>query len=79
MKTNKIFIKIVTLSLISMGIIYASILIEVKNTLPHVPYCEMEIEQLQREVERHSENGDLPFDMGLELIKRWSTQSKKEN
>jgi hypothetical protein len=32
----------------------------------------MSTPQLQKEVERLSIEGKLPFEMGLELIKRWS-------
>ncbi len=35
-------------------------------------YTTMSTAQLQEEIERRSENGDLTFAMGLELIKRWS-------
>ena len=37
-----------------------------------IGYDEMTTEVLQLEVERHSKMGDLPFDLGKELIKRWS-------
>ena len=35
-------------------------------------YKHMSTAQLQEEVERRSINGNLSFDMGLELMKRWS-------
>jgi len=54
------------------GIIYATRLVELNNTFPEVSYQEMDIEELQKEVERLSQNGDLPFPMGMELIKRWA-------
>jgi len=37
-------------------------------------YKHMSTAQLQEEVERRSINGNLSFDMGLELIKRWSNK-----
>ncbi len=37
-------------------------------------YKHMSTAQLQEEVERRSLNGNLSFDMGLELIKRWSNK-----
>ncbi len=37
-------------------------------------YKQMSTAQLQEEVERRSINGNLSFDMGLELIKRWSNK-----
>lgn len=36
-------------------------------------YNTMTTQQIQFEVEKHSTNGDLPFELGLELIKRWTT------
>lgn len=35
-------------------------------------YQSMSTERLQKEVEKHSQNGNLSFAMGQELIKRWS-------
>ena len=35
-------------------------------------YITMSTEQLQEEVEKHSIKGDLSFNMGMELIRRWS-------
>lgn len=35
-------------------------------------YTTVSTAQLQEEIERRSENGDLSFAMGIELIKRWS-------
>ena len=32
----------------------------------------MTTEEIQIEVEKHSNNGKLSFDLGLELIKRWT-------
>ena len=37
-----------------------------------VHYDEMSTEMIQFEVEKHSQNGDLPFHLGKELIKRWT-------
>ena len=48
---------------------------EISNSLTeNVSYKHMSTTQLQEEVERRSINGDLSFDMGLELIKRWSNK-----
>ncbi|HEY9129742.1 MAG TPA: hypothetical protein VIN02_07900 [Sulfurovum sp.] len=48
---------------------------EISNSLTeNVSYKHMSTAQLQEEVERRSINGDLSFDMGLELIKRWSNK-----
>jgi len=35
-------------------------------------YYAMSTEDIQMEVEKHSAEGDLPFELGLELIKRWT-------
>lgn len=35
-------------------------------------YTTMSTAQLQKEVERRSENGEVTFAMGMELMKRWS-------
>ncbi len=75
MKINKTLTKIFTLSLMTVSIIYASRLMQLNNTLPQKTYHEMDLTELQKEVELRSQNGDLPFEMGLELIKRWSTES----
>ena len=38
----------------------------------HKTYQSMTIAELQKEVEKHSENGSLSFTLGKELIKRWT-------
>lgn len=54
------------------------------STLEHKPniminqhYQYMSTEELQREVEVRSINGNLPFDMGIELIHRWTKDKSK--
>ena len=37
-------------------------------------YQSLSTSELEREVEKRSQNGTLPFDMGLELIKRWTNR-----
>lgn len=71
MKTNKILTKIVTLSLITASVLYARSLVQPNQ----ISYQGMSIIELQEEVEVLSQEGDLPFDMGLELMKRWTTKS----
>lgn len=39
----------------------------------NVNYHTMTTEQIEAQVEKHSNAGDLPFELGLELIKRWTT------
>jgi hypothetical protein len=70
--------KIAVLSLISVAMIYAfsehnfSSVENKSKTTHNDSYKFMSTAQLQEEVEKRSINGDLPFDMGLELIKRWT-------
>lgn len=73
MINNKILKKVVLLSLITMSIVYASKLVELNNRGPAIHYHEMDTQELQVKVEELSQNSELPFEMGLELIKRWST------
>ncbi len=42
------------------------------STVIHTTYQSMTIEELQKEVEKDSENGNLSFALGQELIKRWT-------
>jgi len=37
-----------------------------------IHYDKMSTEMIQLEVEKHSQTGDLPFHLGIELIKRWT-------
>ena len=37
-------------------------------------YKHMSTTELEKEVERLTISGDVPFEMGLELMKRWTTQ-----
>ena len=41
-------------------------------SMKEIAYVNMSTKELQEEVEKRSINGDLSFDMGLELIKRWT-------
>ena len=70
MKRNKILTRIILLSLITVSIVYASRLVQPTHT-----YHDMSIIELQEEVEELSQNGELPFDMGCELMKRWTRTS----
>lgn len=72
MRKNKILTKIIVLTLVTVSIIYASRSVQLNTTYPQEPYYKMDISELQKVVEKRSHNGNLPFDMGLELIKRWS-------
>ena len=35
-------------------------------------YDKMSTKMIQLEVEKHSQTGDIPFHLGIELIKRWT-------
>lgn len=75
MKKN-ILKSIVGVSLITTSITYASttnkVIKEHKNTgLCYTELC-MNTPELESEVEKRSLEGNLPFEMGLELIKRWT-------
>ena len=72
MKINKILTKMMTLLIITGSIISAAILVQPNLSLVQNTYNDMNITQLQEEVENLSQNGNLPFDMGLELIERWT-------
>lgn len=72
MKINKIFRNIILLSLITISIIYATSLLHPTHTFVKNTYQHMSITELQEEVEKLTQKGDLPFDMGLELMKRWT-------
>ena len=74
MERNKMLTKIVTLSLITVSIVYASRLVQPNHTLEQKTYHDMSIIELQEEVEELSQNGELPFDMGCELMKRWAVK-----
>ena len=69
--------KIAILSVISATVIYAftnndNFIEDKPNTHIGDTYKYITTNQLEKEVEEHSVNGDLPFEMGLELIKRWT-------
>jgi len=70
-KPVKIVTRVGILSLITISIIYGANLSKNDTTLEST-YNNMSTTQLQVQVERLSQNGELPFPMGLELIKRWT-------
>jgi hypothetical protein len=58
--------------LITVGIIYTTRLVELNNTLPEITYQDISTAELQKRVERLSQNGEIPVPMGMELMKRWA-------
>lgn len=62
----KLFTKIITLALFTATLANA-------NITDSKSYISMTTQELQTEVERLSIEGNLPFEMGLELLQRWTT------
>lgn len=60
----KILRQVIALSLLSVTITFAG---------AHPEYSSMSTKALQNAVEKLSGTGELPFEMGLELLKRWKT------
>ncbi|RLA69372.1 MAG: hypothetical protein DRG09_05935 [Epsilonproteobacteria bacterium] len=75
MKINKVFTNVITLSIITSSTMYTTSLIFPYATPGENTYQNMSITELQKKVENLSQNGNLPFDMGLELLKRWTQKS----
>lgn len=71
-KISTISAKFIIVSLVTVGILYATRLVELNHMLPEINYQEMSTVELEQKVERLSQNGELPFPMGLELMNRWS-------
>ena len=76
---KKIFEKTIILSLITATMTYASNKNNINPiddrsnlAMKEIAYVNMSTEELQKEVEKRSVSGDLSFDMGLELIRRWT-------
>ncbi|RLA63966.1 MAG: hypothetical protein DRQ78_06465 [Epsilonproteobacteria bacterium] len=64
----KLFRQTLTLSILSITMTFASS----ANTSNTTPYSTMSTIQLQQTVEKLSLSNEVPFDMGLELLRRWS-------
>jgi len=74
MKTNFI-IKLATLSIITLTTAHAGVCDNAEE-IPAVTYKNMTTAELQEAVERLSAEDKLPFEMGLELIKRWTAEER---
>lgn len=78
MKTLKTVTKIITLSLMTVTMASANKptnfnpACEVGLASIETIYQTMSTSQLQRAVERHSKNDEVTFNMGIELMKRWT-------
>jgi|GEM_PF-1154305 len=77
-KTSRTFTKMIVLSLMTVTLASAN---TPTNFTPTVNqdlssletiYTTMSTSQLQKEVERRSQNGEVTFAMGMELMKRWA-------
>jgi len=74
-KPARILTRVSILSLITVSIMYGAGIIDLSDTTDtssQTVYTNMSTIQLQIEVERLSQKGELPFPMGLELIERWT-------
>jgi hypothetical protein len=71
-KISKILI---TLLVVTLGTVYANN--QTTTTVKSKDYTQMSTTQLQIAVEKLSNEGNLPSEMGFELMRRW-TESKKE-
>lgn len=77
MKT-KISKLLIALLVVTLGTVYASNHLNLDNTKTEKKhYTKMSTSELQIEVEKLSNQGKLPAEMGFELMKRW-TETKKE-
>jgi hypothetical protein len=77
MKTQTIA-KMITASLMTITLVSANTPTNFSPTLNsnlnsmETIYTTMSTYQLQKEIERRSENGEVTFAMGMELMKRWA-------
>jgi len=77
-RTPKLFINISLFLVLTLGIVYASNTANTNNN-PSMTYKNMSTTQLQIEVEKLSNQGKLPAEMGFELMKRWTVTNKEVN
>lgn len=63
---KQLLARIVLLALLSVNVSFASVNQKTKN------YAAVNTVELQKMVEKLSLSGEVPFEMGIELIKRWS-------
>lgn len=73
-KQPKLLIRLIALLTLTLGLVYASTVISTQKEKATLSYKDMSTTQLQIEVEKLSNEGKLPFEMGLELMKRWQTE-----
>ena len=73
----KPLINIAILLVLTLGLVYANTNLKTETSTPSIDYKNMSTTQLQIKVEKLSNQGVLPFEMGRELMSRWA-ESKKE-
>ncbi|CAA6812915.1 MAG: Unknown protein [uncultured Sulfurovum sp.] len=78
-KKPKMLLKLMTILTLTLGLVYASAAIQPKKEFYTTPYSCMNTAELQIVVERLSNEGNLPFEMGLELMKRWQIERQNIN
>ena len=76
-RTPKLFKNIALLSVLTFGIVYASNTSKEENK--QINYKNMSTNELQIHVEKLSNEGNLPFEMGVELMNRWTESTKEIN
>ena len=69
----KPLINIAILLVLTLGLVYAN------TSLKTVNYKNMSTTELQIQVEKLSNQGKLPAEMGFELMKRWTVSNKEVN
>jgi hypothetical protein len=74
MKIN-LLIKLATISILLLSTANAGVCKNTDRNL-RTSYTHMTTAELQEAVEKLSAENKLPFEMGLELIKRWTEKSK---
>ncbi|CAA6822274.1 MAG: Unknown protein [uncultured Sulfurovum sp.] len=78
-KKPKIFIGLTALVTITVSLLANNPNNEIPlKDLRTICCMKMSTAELQEEVEKLSQIGKLPFEMGIELIKRWQEEDKKQ-
>lgn len=82
-RKHKILGKLILITMLFSTVIYAKNVklniktMGVKAEVAHIasistPYQSMSTQELEKEVERMTISGNVPFEMGVELMKRWT-------
>ena len=77
MKNGKptLLLQLIATLTLTLTIAYAGTILTSKADKPLVSYTHLSTAQLQKKVEELANKDKLPFEMGLELIKRWQSKS----